>query len=256
MHDVTWLSPQGQEWNLTEAGGAAGIMAGGITGLVGSVEDEASQLVGVPGQVLMRQRVRPMEGNLKVLLRDDKGMERLYGEFRHAFHHAQYGTLSVSGWHSSKFSTQLRLNGRISEPEVQPGLQDYHTVEVPLISDSGVWWSEPQTAGGTNVEINNFGDVDIWPELVWKMASGWVKLPSGLKIDVPYSSTTRRLLMNPGDAFTVVREDGTTDLNYSRSVRKQGIWPECVRPGQTATFSASGSRVELVWRIGVLDPWK
>lgn len=262
MHDLTWVSPQGQEWDLTEGGGTAGIMSGGISGLVGSVEDEADQLVGVPGQVLLRQSVRPMEGTLKVLLRDEIGMERLYGEFRNAFHHKREGTLSIAGWHSSKFSTHLRLNGPIGEPEVKPGLQDYHMVEIPLIGDTGVWWSEPQLASGSGIEVNNFGDVDIWPELVWESTSGTVTLPSGLQISIPWANKPMRLLMNPRDAFEVVDADGVINKVVSQSTRRQGVWPECVRPDRTAQFSTrhsnstSRSRMELVWRIGVLDPWR
>lgn len=255
MHDMTWVSHAGRVWELTSSGFTAGLMAGGITGLVGSVEDETSQLVGVPGQVLLRQKVRPLEGTLKVLLRDDKEMERTYAEFRQSFHHLHEGTLRLGASHAGSFSTRLRLGGPIGEPEVKPGAQGHHVVEVPLICDSGLWWGYPQEGSGSSIKVTNFGDVDIWPELVW-VGSATVTMPSGLRVEAPFVSRECRMMLNSRDAFEIrAVDDGELMTTQIRSVRRQGVWPECVPPGREAIFKTSSSRARLVWRRGVLDPW-
>lgn len=247
MFRLKYISPDGVVFPLI--GGpytAAFVTEDGVEDLVGLFEDTGVHPVGVAGRrVDFRDRqVMEATGSLTVVVHDPG----LWPEFMAAWSTRREGTLVLEG--ESRFELPVRLAESVRVPSRRPapGVE----VSLPLVSDGGVWLSSVVT-DTENVTVTNWGDVNVWPHLVWEGAGGAVTLPSGARLTLPKVSGLHEVSLDPMDGGEVVRLlDGTVDDALSREVGAVG---ESVPVGENRTYTLPKG-VSLCWRVGVFNPWR
>lgn len=247
---VDW---RGRAWNLT-ADWAAGLKSGGIEGLVGGLNDSALSPLGEPGQVVTGQTAGAMSGSLTVHCRAHGGRDagEVAARFRAAFSPkiGRETTLTVAS-PIGAVHTQVRLSGPIDAPVEDPASSAVVlNVRVPLVADSAAWWS-PRPPQHERAVVNNGGDVPVWVRIRWEQA-GVVRLPSGAQVTLPSPPGPRTLHLSRAKSVAVFDDDGFFDRVTWQRVR--GAWVEGVAPGETGVFHLP-TGAELVYEVGVLDPW-
>lgn len=261
-YELVWESWDGQRWEFTTYDWAAGITADGIDGLMTDPDDVVSTAVGELGQVLTAQGAPPMSGSLRFAVRGDqsRSADEVWSDLRRSFHHRHYGTLILRGALLGSLSCQLRRDGVIAAPSVDPSSEDVIlNVQVPLISDDAVWWTLPEVEGGGNspssVTVTNSGDTVVWPSIVWSGRGGQVTMPSGAVFTLPPApgGQVRRMDLSVWESNAVWDEDGNLDRSLWGMVR--GAPSEPVPEGQERTYTVpAGAAVEST--MGVFDPWR
>lgn len=237
--ELTYISPAGERFDLMR--GAVRIEHDTLAGFVGTIEDTPIVFPGVAGQwVDMRdQRVGAMEGGFTAIVIDpDK-----WGEFRAAWSHRLYGQLILESgglqWHLA-----VRLSAPLAAPTFRPTAGA--RIPVALVADRGVW--ESTGTGTGTVEITNFGDITVWPSIVWSGSGQRITLPSGATIALPTVTGEHTVSLDRTHGGIVTRAGQLTGISVD-------LVSEGVPAGQTRTYKASaGARLE--WGIGVLDPWR
>lgn len=251
---VKYISPDGTKWDLTSDRWVAGLKAGGIKGLVGSLDAQVITPIGGVGQRVVGFRPAPRSGSLTVLLRPSEpySLPDVWVDFRSGFVAGQYGWLVVKtptgDWH-----LRVRPGGELPEPEYDDADASAMTVDIPLISDEGVWWSEEQEASRV-VYLVNPGSVPIYPVITWSGAGGEVTLPSGARFTLPRSEVARGLFLDPSESLVVMDTRQVVDHELWAALRKTAL-PEGVPPGETRRYALPDG-ANCLWRVGVLDPWR
>lgn len=255
-YELTWISPSGQEWELTSLDWVAGIRAGGIEGLVGEPTDVAVSTPGEAGQVLDSQEYPAMRGTLRFAVRGDgeKSADDVWAELRQSFRHKQYGTLILRGSAYGNLSAATRRGGVIPPPLVDPASEEVILdVDVPVISDEGCWWTDTLTGTGT-VTVSNSGDVPVYVKIRWSGSGGVVTLPSGATFTLPATPIPRILHLSSAQSLVVLTDSGVVDPILWKQVRGVAL-PELVPAEESRTFQLpSGATLE--WQLGVMDPWQ
>lgn len=247
FYELDLVSPTGETFNLIADGepGPIGVEAGTVEGLTGSFEDHPVQAVGVPGQIIdFRDRViTPMTGSLGVVVQSSED----WHDFRRAWSTWEYSwlVLSIGG---ARYRLAVRLPAAFKFPAAIPKCGD--RVKVDVIADSPGVWTVPLSGEGT-VTVTNYGDVPIWPEIVWEGAGGDVTLPSGASFTLPAVKEEHRVPLARSNSGRIFRGD-----EYDRILtRKAGVVGESVPRGEERDFTVPpGAR--LVWEIGVFDPFE
>lgn len=253
-YSITYISPGGREWRLTDSEWVAGIRSGGVEGLVGDVQDVTQSPVGADGQVLEHQAPQPMEGNLSLHIRESGGRpaDEVWADFRKDFSRTRRGTLRISS-PTGTVSTQVRLATPLQPPEHDPAVDEVVlNVVVYLKSDRAGWWFPAlvETGPGT-VEVANPGDVTLYPTIQWD-APGEVTVPSGAKFTLPEVPSTRVAKLAHGGVGQVQSLDGVADKDTRRAL---AAFPsEGVPAGTNRTYIIPAG-ASLTWQVGVLDPW-
>lgn len=242
-------------WDFT-GDWAAGIKSGGVDGLVGSIADvTAAPLSGV-GQVVLSQRVQPIQGAVTFHCRASGGRDagQVAADLRAAFSPiiGRENTLVV-GSPLGDAQARVRLSGPIADPVEDPSWDEMVlNLTVPLVADEGLWWL-PEQSGTGNVTVTNRGDVPTWLKIRWNGAGGAVTLPSGARFTLPSVTTPRTLFLSRQHSLVVRDDKGAVDKALWKRLRS--ALPEQVMPGKTGRFILP-AEATATWREGVLDPWR
>lgn len=239
-YSLRYVSPTGREYEfLNGSDGEPFVEMDTLTGFVGVFEDTPVQSVGVPGAVVdFRDRVvQQMEGAFTLVVFDRGQWEQV----RRDFSTREYGTLILDS--GLRFELPVRLSESLPTPGHVPAVGS--RLEVSMIADTGVWLSR---ASATNsVNVTNWGDVPVWPEIVWEGSNQSVVLPSGVRFSLPRVSGEYRLPLDR-------RASGKATSEATGEVVKTDAVGEMVPVGATREYTVtSNARVE--WSVGVLDPW-
>lgn len=239
-YSLRYVSPTGVEYEFLDGSdGEPFVEFDTLSGFVGVFEDTPVQSVGVPGAVVdFRDRVvQQMPGSFTLVVFSRGQWEQA----RRDFSAREYGTLILDN--DGLFELPVRLAESLPTPGRVP--EAGSRIEVSMVADAGVWLSR---ASATNkVSVTNWGDVPVWPEIVWKGKDQSVVLPSGVGFSLPYVMGTHRLPLDRRASGKAVGEE-------SSSVVKTDAVGEMVPVGATRRYTVTGgARVE--WAVGVLDPW-
>lgn len=238
---MRYVSPDGNSYELLNGGaGTPFIEYDTLSGLVGVFEDTPIESVGVPGaRVDFRDRVvKQLEGSFTLVVFDAEQWEQA----RRDFSPRRHGTLVLES--EERFELPVRCSTVLPPPGVVP--EAGQRLEVALISDAGVW--ECSLSSTLNsVTVTNWGDVPVWPEIVWNGAGGPVTLPSGAKFTLPAVTSEHRLPLARNASGKAVN----TSTGATLATDAVG---ESIPVDETRTFITPTS-ARLNWKIGVLDPW-
>lgn len=239
-YSLKYVSPTGTEYEfLNGSDGEPFVELDTLSGFVGVFEDTPVQSVGVPGAVVdFRDRVVQQMTGAFTLVVFDRGQ---WEQVRRDFSTREYGTLVLDN--DGLFELPVRLSESLPTPGHVPAVGS--RLEVSMIADTGVWLSR---ASATNsVSVTNWGDVPVWPEIVWEGSNQSVVLPSGVGFPLPRVSGEYRLPLDR-------RASGKATSESTGKAIKTDAVGEMVPVGATREYSVtSGARVE--WSVGVLDPW-
>ena len=239
-YSLKYVSPTGTEYEfLNGSDGEPFVEFDTLSGFVGVFEDTPVQSVGVPGAVVdFRDRVvQQMSGSFTLVVFSRGQWEQA----RRDFSTREYGTLILDN--DGLFELPVRLAESLPTPGHVP--EAGKRLEVSMIADAGVWLSR---ASATNkVSVTNWGDVPVWPEIVWKGANQSVVLPSGAGFPLPRVDGEYRLPLDR-------RASGKATSESTGDVVKTDAVGEMVPVGATRQYTVTGgARVE--WSVGVFDPW-
>lgn len=252
---LSYLSPHGREWRLIgpEHDGVW-VVDGGITGLVGSGEDSASTLPGVPGHRVEAVEVPPVDGALTVRAGDGAGgVPETFSRFRSDWSFRVPGRLVLSGDDGAgPVWARARLAGPIAAPAHHPAELRGLVFEVPVRLDDGLWW-ETISSDTDSVTVTNTGDVFVRPRVEWNGPGGRLIMPSGAAVTLPAVDSPRVLVLDNSRSNVVRDPDGTVDTGLWPSMVAD-LLPEGVPPGEARTYWIPGGAT-LHWDIGHLDPW-
>ena len=239
-YSLKYVSPTGAEYEFLDGSdGGPFVEIDTLAGFVGIFEDTPVQSVGVPGAVVdFRDRVvQQMTGSFTLVVYSREQWEKV----RRDFSTREYGTLILDS--GRRFELPVRLAESLPTPGHVPASGS--RIEVSMIADGGVWLSRASGEGA--VTVTNYGDVPIWPEIVWEGANQSVVLPSGVSFPLPQVSGEYRLPLDR-------RASGKATSESAGAVVKTDAVGEMVPVGATRQYTVtSGTRVE--WAVGVFDPW-
>lgn len=239
MYSLEYVSPGGVSFDLFDRGRVR-VEADTIGGLVGQFEDTGVQVVGESGHsVFFGDRVvAPLEGSFTVVVRDPSA----WREFYRAWSTRVQGSL-ILGFGGHRLLLRCRLAVPLPFPASVP--RRGARVEVSVIGDSGVW-VESFTGTGL-VTVTNFGDIPVWPEIVWSGSGGSVVLPSGAGFMLPAVDGESVLPLRRSNSGRVWQGGELTGVRVD-------CFCESVPVGESRDFRVpAGAR--LSWDVGVLNPW-
>lgn len=252
---VSYMSPWGVHFDFSESEWTAGLRYAGLSGMKAKVQAKTLQAIGQPGQITEATQIQAMEGAITLALAGENGgpVDAVYRRVCAAFSQTLVGTLSVeTGLHGTIY-TQVKAAAPIPAPKSDLlGEQVVDSVEISLISDEGVWWTEWVRGEGT-VLVTNDGEVSIPIRIRWKGKGGVVTLPSGAVFTLPPVAAWRTLILDSEESCVVIKDDGLPD--YEIWPAKIAVTPELVPPNQTRKFILPAG-ASAMWRIALTDPWK
>lgn len=239
-YSLKYVSPTGREYEfLNGSDGEPFVEMDTLSGFVGVFEDTPVQSVGVPGAVVdFRDRVVQQMSGTFTLVVFSRGQ---WEQVRRDFSTREYGTLILDN--DGLFELPVRLAESLPTPGHVPAVGS--RLEVSMIADTGVWLSRASADGIVNV--TNWGDVPVWPEIVWEGSNQSVMMPSGVGFPLPRVSGEYRLPLDR-------RASGKATSESTGKAIKTDAVGEMVPVGATRQYTVtSNARVE--WLVGVLDPW-
>lgn len=257
MRTITYITPDGTAWPLTEHDWTSAIEHGGISGLVGETRDQVITGPDLIGQILDSQDIGPMTGGLTVYIAGDetRSADKMWRELRAGLSTAKgrEGTLVISSERAGRVYAKVRLQKIVGAPESDPDDETVLKIVLPLVCDDGVWWTAPMSAPGQAV-VHNSGDVYLEPRIHWSGSGGQVKVPSGASFTLPAVGSPRIFECSSAKAFAVLRMDGSVDYELLAQLALTAL-PEGIPPGQSRAYSLPAGAV-LIWQLGYLDPWQ
>lgn len=241
------VSPSGDSFDLISPNrryAVAFIEGETIEGLVGSFEDSAELVPGVPGAVFRPEdrAVHPLAGSFTAVLADADAYGRFFAAWSTRVPSALRLTID-----DSLFVLPARLAAALPWPSSRIRLGS--RIPVSVVADGGVWL-HPQEGDG-EVTIMNFGDVDIAPTIRWEGDGGTMVLESGARLQLPPTKQPRFISMDSQTASMVHGPGGTVDEELTATVAPFG---ELIPPGQSATILVPEGAT-VIWNVGVLSPW-
>lgn len=253
---VGMVDHKGKTWKFT-GDWAAGITSGGVDGLVGSTEDVTAQALSGVGQVVLSQRMVPIQGQLKFNCRADgkRDAGQVAADLRAAFspmlgRENQLGVSSPLG----VAEALVRLSGPIPDPVEDPSWDEEVVlgVQVPVVADGGLWWLAEQSGTGL-VTVTNKGDVPVPLKIRWQGAGGVVVMQSGARLTLPEVPAPRTIWLSREHSLAVRDDRGVMDRKLWKQLR--AALPELVPAGASRRVTVPEG-AEVMWREGVLDPWR
>lgn len=239
-YSMKYVSPTGNEYEfLNGSDGGPFVEFDTLSGFVGLFEDTPVQSVGMPGALVNFQDrvIQQMTGTFTLVVFSREQWEQV----RRDFSTREYGTLILDN--DGLFELPVRLAESLPSPGHVPSVGS--RLEVSMVADTGVWLSRASATG--SVTVTNWGDVPVWPEIVWSGHNQSVVLPSGVSFPLPRVTDTYRLPLDRRASGKAINES-TGKLVGTDAVG------EMVPVGATRQFTVtSDARVE--WSVGVLDPW-
>lgn len=253
--DIVYESPFGDVWPLAAGHRGVFIKENSLDDLCGDSEDVSTSPTGAPGQQFDGLNVKAMTGTLGCWVQEWEGdsLDEVSANFRSSWSRTQPGTLRAVSHTLGGVFTQVRLAKSMPPLPVDLREVDGYDLQFSVIADSGVWWMNPLTGTGT-VTVTNPGDVPVYPRIRWKGAGGKVTLPSGASFTLPAAQESRIVSLDNADSCAVVDEKGVLDRALWRALHPT-VMPEGIPVGQSRTYTLPDGS-ELLWNIGVFDPWK
>lgn len=252
-YSLTMTDWKGTDWDFTNDW-AAGIKAGGIDGLIGTMDTTTATPLATPGQTALSQRAGVMTGALTFLCRAAGGRDagEVAAALRAAFSPlAHQRSLLKLSTPAGDMVLWVRLGEGMAAPTQDPSWSEVVLdVRIPLVADDGVWWTMPEQGTGT-VTITNDGDVPVAPTITWSGAGGVVKVPSGAMFQLPAVTSQHTLVLQKIPKITANNEPAAPEVTHAL----RAIPIELVPPGATRQFHVPpGATIQ--WKKGVLDPWR
>ncbi|HFB4872561.1 TPA: hypothetical protein ACE8AD_002070 [Neisseria gonorrhoeae] len=239
-YSLSYLSPTGNEYEFLQGSdGGPFIELDTLTGFVAQFEDMPVSSVGLPGATVdIRDRViHQMEGSFTLVVFSHEQWRQV----RRDFSTREEGTLILDD--GNRLELPCRLAASLPTPGRIPKVGA--RLEVSMIADGGVW--ESATSASGRVEVTNWGDVPIWPSVVWSGDVGDVVLPSGVEFRLPSVSGEHRLPLDRRASGKAV------NLLTGERINTDAV-SEMVPVNQSRVYTVpSGARLE--WRVGLFDPW-
>lgn len=246
---------KGKQWDFT-GNWAAGIKSGGVDGLVGSTADVTAAPLSGLGQVVLSQRVEPIQGAVTFHCRASgkRDAGQVAADLRSAFSPiVGRENLLIVASPLGNAESRVRLSGPIAAPVEDPSWDEMVlNLSVPLVADEGLWWLPEQSGTGT-VTLRNKGDVPVWVRIRWEGAGGAVTLPSGARFALPAVTAPHTLFLSRQHSLVVRDDRGVVDKPLWKQLRS--ALPEMVMPGKTGRYVLPAG-ASATWREGVLDPWR
>lgn len=246
---------KGKQWDFT-GNWAAGIKSGGVDGLVGSTADVTAAPLSGLGQVVLSQRVEPIQGAVTFHCRESgkRDAGQVAADLRAAFSPiVGRENLLVVESPLGDAEARVRLSGPIADPVQDPSWDEMVlNLTAPVVADGGLWWLPEQSDTGT-VTVTNRGDVPTWLKIRWTGPGGVVTLPSKARFQLPTVSAPRTLFLTRQHSLVVRDDRGNIDEALWKKLRS--ALPEMVMPGKTGRFVLPAGAT-ATWREGVLDPWR
>ncbi|OFN33609.1 hypothetical protein [Corynebacterium sp. HMSC072A04] len=242
--EVTLVTGTGEEYLLTGSERTSRVLApeGALVSLTGEAERSDLAVPARSGVVPGKRRFKPVDTTIEFLLvaESHEEMERLYWSFRRAWLKTVAAkdpapcVFRIDGARGTFFVDAV-LGGVLPGVDVEPARRLSMRLEVPVFNARGLARSAAFVQSGT-VTVTNTGDGVIYPKIRRNGTYGYIVSPSGAR----FHAGTKMPDVIDTDPM-VLREDG--------------IPPEGVEPGETATWELPGSRIELEWCQLVADPW-
>lgn len=253
---IKYLTPDGESLDLYHTDQAAYIIAGGITGLVGKINTEVFQSPAISGQTVLSRTVEPMDGTITLFIDGTvQTASKIVSKIRRSFSQIEYGILTIENPDLGTLYTPVRLNGAIEAPEQDPHVVDYiFEMVIPVISDSGLWYSD-MIVNKTSVDVVNWGEFDIFPDITWRGKGGTVTLPSGATFTLPDAPLNKKRTMSLNASKSLVVRDENGDIDEGIWKKVWGVIPEGVAPGNKGTYKIP-STASISYSVGVCDPWQ
>lgn len=258
MKRLTWIGVDGVEWPLSGPG-VRGVFVehGGVGEIVGRRELSTTSLVGVPGAGVVDGQIPPIEFSLGLVFASATkygphgDVEDIWHSFMRGCALFEQGVLRLE----DDQRESLELACVVKQVPVLPTVNRASGAlrgEVGFIAPRGVW-EMPRVSTDATVLVSNHGDVYVWPKLRWSGAGGQVELPSGARFVLPPTVDWRTFDLNPAHSGQVVDDRGVLDRDLWLQLRSTFL--EGVPAGEQRQFLLPPG-VELLWRIGVLNPWR
>lgn len=244
--ELEWVSPKGEQITLIGKRArydTAFVVEGGIEGFVGVFEDADGAVPGLAGRVfrLADREVSPIAGTLTISLMGECDCQWFY----RLWSTRRCGVLRLTVGESFAV-LPCRLSAPIPAPVKAPRAGS--TVTVTLIADGGAWLL-PHTGTG-EVRVINDGDIPIAAKIRWKGAGGVVRLPSSATLTLPPAAELREYSFDPRST-RVYDLRGIVDHELSKKISPIS---ELVPISGEGAFSLP-SGAELLWDVGVFNPW-
>ncbi|PLW01200.1 hypothetical protein BRL54_11365 [Corynebacterium ulcerans] len=253
VQKISLVTPRGKEWVLTQKSDhGAFLRDSGFSGLVGSPSALVSQSVGGVGQDFHGAENGAMEGGLGITLYDLRGhgCTSVVRDFYSDFTTGEFFHL-LFPFPTGQKTIKLRLSSELALPSCDPADTDLLDVDLSVVSDEGVWWSQ-EFYGENNVTVTNQGHIPASPKIMWNGPGGRVILPSGASFTLPPAPEPRFLLLGANKSLAVLDSDGNLDREVWLKVRGAAL-PESVPPKTSRTYTVPKGAV-LFWKIGYLNP--
>lgn len=237
------------------------IVADTLVGFGSRYTDVTASTAQMPGQVLVAQKIEPMELEMTILLTADHELKFMaaYQKLVRAFHPALPGVLSVNvpniGWRY----IDVRLAEPIDPPEVDIALAHGQEITVKLISDQGVWYGLEKFTGasGDRVRVYNRGDIPSYP-LLHLLRGANVTTPAGFvfgglsngRIAV---DTRPQFVNSPQIVGSSTRS--LTEQEKRTFTARSLLVAEPIPAHSSAVYHVAGGELEIYARHYFLNPW-
>lgn len=240
MYSLEYVSPTGEAFELLARGSGVRIEMDTLDGLVGSFEDSGVESAGEPGQraSFLDRVFKPIEGSFTVVVDDPDAWHGWYS----AWSTSREGVLVLR-----RGGRVFRLPACLAAPLPFPGSRPRRgsRIAVNVIGRGGCWLEEYSGTG--SVTVTNYGDVPVWPVIVWDGAGGAVVLPSGAIFTLPAVTGQHVLPLRRSNSGRVWHDGAKTDVRVDAVA-------ESVPPGDSRSFIVPPG-TSLTWSVGVLNPW-
>lgn len=256
---LSWIGTDGKEWPLNGPG-VRGVFVeeGGTVGaLVGEVEDAAVSLVSPVPRRRAGQQLEARSADLQLVVASSTSWGEhgskvdVFREFCRGLSATEPGWLRLS-FDSGAVQWLACTVGPVEGLSRPTKTRDVERFRFP-IRHFGLW-EQRMFRRGPKVLVSNFGELPVWPEIVWQGAGGTVTLPSGAVFTLPPVAGRRRLCLDPAATGAVFDKDGKFDRSTWLGF-DGAVFGEQTPPGGTAVYEIPAG-AELVWNIYRRNPWK
>lgn len=251
--EYIWVSPWGEEWNLTTGNRGVYLEQGAQADFPHAQAHEATEsLIGRAGEIVTGVDIPSAEGSIRVVCypHDRKSAQQVESEFKAAFSRREPGGLEVRGWLGGNLQLAAYLSPREFDGPTRQGVHGSFAKVVAHIVGRDALYRQPNVEAGT-VTITNLGDDMVRPQVRWQQG-GTLVMPSGVRITLPTVPEERVLVLDEAESCVVLDPDGQPDELVWGSFP---VYPEGVPEGETRTYTApEGALVE--WSVGYTNPWK
>lgn len=251
MVEYVWMSPWGEEFNLTTGNQGVFIEQGGYENLPrAQVQHQGVEIAGRTGQIDTELVIPPASGSFTVNCFAHGGLSagQVESRFKAAFSHHKPGWVIVKGWPAG----DLRLRAKwidFSAPTRQAEHGAFTRLTVNIHAPKTLYMQEHSDTGV--VEVHNPGDDAVYTRVRWR-EGGHLVMPSQAVITLPTIPEERTLVLDPVESCVVLDDDDQPDNTLWGTFP---VYPEGVPVGEARTYQLPEGAA-LLWDVGYTNPWK